>query len=267
MGELARGARLLVLAVPSEVVGEVAHKLGDHVDGRHLLVHGIRGLAGGQELEPISKVVRRETPSRRIGALGGPALSEELLHGNPCALVCGSRYPEVNAAIISAFGSPHLRVYETDDLVGLEWASALVGCLCIGVGYAQAVGLNPGVVATFISRGVEEASRIAAAAGGKERTLLGLAGYGDLLASVGQAERPEVVVGRAIARGRTVQQAIAEAKLRVEAIELIPRISQWAIDRGVRSPIFHGLSEGMLSGKTADDLVRELMAQPQQKLS
>ncbi|HWL88571.1 MAG TPA: NAD(P)-binding domain-containing protein [Polyangiaceae bacterium] len=266
LGELARGARLLVLAVPSEVAGEVARKLGDHLDGRHLVVHGIRGLAG-DALEPISAVVRRETPARRIGALGGPVLSEELRDGKPCALVCGSRYPEVNAAIVAAFGAPQLRVYETEDLVGLEWASALVGCLAIGVGYARAVGLNPGLVATLISRGVEEASRIAAAAGGRERTLLGLAGYGDLLASVSQDERPEIIVGRAIARGLSVAEAVAEAKLRVEAIDLIPRITHWADERGVRIPIFRGLSSGMLAGRTAEDLVRELMAQPQQRLS
>ena len=266
MRELAQGARLLVLAVPSEVVGEVARQLGDHVDGRHLVVHGIRGLAG-DALEPISRVLRRETPARRVGALGGPALSEELREGKPCSLVCGSHYPEVNAALVAAFGSPSLRVYETPDLIGLEWASALVGCLAVGVGFAQALGLNAGLVATFISRAVEEAGRIAAAAGGNERTLLGLAGYGDLLASIAQDERPEVIVGRAMARGRTLEQAVSDAKLRVEAIELIPRISRWAKDRGVRSPIFQGLSSGMLHGRTADDMVRELMTQPMQRLS
>ncbi|WP_394837005.1 NAD(P)-binding domain-containing protein [Pendulispora rubella] len=266
MEELAQRARLLVLAVPSETAAEVARQLGDHVDGRHLVVHAIRGLAG-ESLEPISRVVRRETPARRIGALSGPAMAEELRDGKPCALICGSQYPEVNAALLAAFASPSLRIYETGDLIGLEWASALVGCLAIGVGYAQAVGVSAGLVATFISRSVEEASRIAAAAGGQERTLLGLAGYGDLLASVAQEARPEVVVGRAFARGLSVEQATAEAKLRVEAIELIPRIMQWATTRGVRIPIFKGLAKGMLAGRTAEDLVRELMAQPVQKLS
>ncbi|WP_394822772.1 NAD(P)-binding domain-containing protein [Pendulispora albinea] len=266
MRELAQKSRLLVLAVPSGVVERVARELGAYLDGRHLLVHGIRGLAG-DALEPISRVLRRETPSRRVGALGGPALANELRDGKPCALVCGSRYPEVNAALVATFGSPSLRVYETGDLVGLEWASALVGCLAIGVGYAHAVGMNAGLVATFISRAVEEASRIAAAAGGNERTLLGLAGYGDLLASIAQDERPEVIVGRAMGRGKTMEQAVDEAKLRVEAIELIPRIAQWAKAHGVRSPIFQGLSSGMLHGRTAEDLVRELMAQPPQKLS
>jgi glycerol-3-phosphate dehydrogenase (NAD(P)+) len=266
IAHLAKRSRLIVLTVPSGVVDEVARTLGDSIDGRHLVVHGIRGLASN-EMEPISHVIRRETPARRLGALGGPVLSEDLIDGKPSVLVCGSHYPEVNAAIISAFGSPVLRVYDTNDLIGVEWASALVGCLAVGIGYAQALGLNAGILATVTTRAVEEAARIAAAAGGNERTLLGIAGYGDLLASISQADRPEVVLGRALAQGRSLEQAIGDAKLRVEAVDLIPRIATWSEQRGVRAPIFRALRDGMLAGRAPDALVSELMAAPPQKAS
>src|SRR5262249_53198335 len=148
--------------------------LGDHLDGRHLVVHGVRGLAG-EQLARVTEIVRQETPARRVGALGGPVLADDLLAGRPSVLVCGSHFPEVNDAVTAALAHESVRVYSTDDLVGLEWASALVGCLAIGVGYAQALGLSPGLIAAYISRSVAEGARIAAAAGGDERTLLGLA--------------------------------------------------------------------------------------------
>ena len=107
-----------------------------------------------------------------------------------------------------------LRLYATPDLLGLEWASALVGCLAIGVGYARGVGLGPGLLAAVITRAVEEGARMAAAAGGDDRTLLGLAGYGDLLASIAQTERPEVLVGRGAREG---QAARASARRREAA--------------------------------------------------
>ena len=259
-------ARLIVLATPSEVTRDVARRLGDVVDGRHLLVHGTRGLAG-DAMDRISEVLRQETPARRVGALGGPVLAEDLLAGRPSVLVCGSHYPEVNDAILKAFGSASLRIYATSDLCGLEWASALVGCLAIGVGYAQEVGLNAGLIAALISRGVEEAGRVAAAAGGEERTLLGLAGYGDLLASISQKERPEVVVGAALARGKTVDEAVAEAKLRVEAIDLLPRVADWIAERHVVAPIFRALALSLLSGRSPEAIVHELMTSPRQKLA
>lgn len=259
--ELAGEARLIVLTVPSAAAHEVARRLGDVIDGRHLVVHGVRGLVGDQ-MDTVSDIVRQETPARRVGALGGPALAEDLLAGRPGVMVCGSHYPEVNAALEAAFVSPTLRMYSTSDLRGLEWASALVGCLAIGIGYATALGAGPGLVAATISRAVSEAARMAAAAGGEERTLLGLAGYGDLLASIGQEERPEILLGKALAHGRTLAEALREAKHRIEAVELIPRVVAWAERNGVRAPIFTAFGRGVLSSAPAGDIVRDLMTGP-----
>lgn len=261
MGEACRHGRLIVLAVPSQACRAAARDIGDFLDGSHYVVHGVRGLEG-DELATISDVIREETPARRTGALGGPALAQDLLAGRPSVLVTGSRYPEVSEAVSAALGSQTLRVYPTSDLRGLEWASALVGCLTIAVGYAQAMQMSPGLVAALISRSIGEASRIAAAAGGEERTLLGLAGYGDLLASITQTERPEVIVGTALARGHKPDDAVRAADLRVEAVELIPRVARWAERHGVRAPIFKALSSGVVEGTKADAILQELMTLP-----
>ncbi|MDC0741156.1 NAD(P)-binding domain-containing protein [Polyangium mundeleinium] len=241
-------ARLVVIAVPSSVARSVLRALGDYLGGQHLVVHGVRGL-GVEGLETVSDLVREETPARRLGALGGPVQAGELIEGRPSAMVIGSRFPEVIAAATRAFQGPSLRVYGTNDLRGLEWASALVGCLSIGVGYAEEAGAGPGLLAALISRGVDEAARLMAAAGCEERTMLGLGGYGDLLASIALEDRPEVVLGKALARKVPLDQAITMAKLRVEAIPLIPRIVRFAEERRVDANTFRALSEILAGGR------------------
>lgn len=258
---LGEAARLVILAVPSSAAREVARSLGPHLDGRHFVVHGVRGLVG-EAMQTISDVVRDETPARRVGALGGPVLASDLIAARPSVVVCGSRYPEVVRALRDAFVAPTLRLYSTDDLLGLEWASALVGCLAIGVGYARGVGLGPGLLAAAITRSIEEAARLAAAAGGSERTLLGLAGYGDLLASIAQTERPEVFLGEAIARGKSVEQAVEQVGQRVEAIDLAARVVAWSDSRGVSAPILSAIARGVLAGRSRDAIVNELMTGP-----
>jgi glycerol-3-phosphate dehydrogenase (NAD(P)+) len=258
IGEAVRNARLVVLTVPSNVAREVSRSLGDHIDGRHLVVHGVRGLVG-ETLETLSDVVRHETPAKRVGALGGPALTADLLTGKPGVLVCGSAYEEVNHAVRGAFESRTLRLYATLDLRGLEWASALVGCLALGIGYAQALDVSPGLVAALISRSMDEASRIAAAAGGEARTLLGLAGYGDLLACIAQKERPEVRVGAGLAKGMPIAKAVASAGARVEAVDLVPRVVAWTDHNKVRAPIFAALGRLVRGETTTERLIDDLM--------
>jgi len=254
-------SRLLILAVPSLVARSVARSLGDHLDGAHLVVHGIRGLGqtsdgpeSTHEIETIGDILREETPVRRIGALGGPVQADELHTGTASALVVGSHYPEVTAAVTKALSGPWLRVYSTHDLRGLEWASAMVGCMSIGVGFAKAAGAGPGLLAALISRAVHDAGRIAVVAGAEEATMYGLGGYGDLLASIALDQRPEVVVGRALAQGKTIDQAVDEAKLRVEAIDLIPRVCAFAKSHGVQAPAFEGLSR-MLEGHRGEEIL------------
>jgi glycerol-3-phosphate dehydrogenase (NAD(P)+) len=196
---------------------------------------------------------------RRIGALGGPVQAMELTQKRPSTMVVGSRFPEVIAATVAAFQSPSLRVYGLADLHGLEWASALVGCLSIGVGFAQAAGAGPGLLAALISRGVDEASKIAAAAGAEEKTMFGLGGYGDLLASIALEDRPEVVLGRALAKGKPLAQALAEAELRVEAVPLIPRIVAFAKDHKVNAAGFEALA-AMLDGEKPLVMLERLFA-------
>jgi glycerol-3-phosphate dehydrogenase (NAD(P)+) len=249
-------ARLIVVAAPSTVVREVLRGLGDHLDGAHLLVHGIRGL-GRDKLETVSDIIRDETPVRRVGALGGPVQARELSHGRPSAMVCGSHYPEVIAAVTRGFQHGMLRVFGTPDLRGLEWASALVGCLSVGVGFAAQAGAGPGLLAALISRGVDEAARIAAAAGADERTMLGLGGYGDLLASIALEDRPEVVLGKALGRGHSLEMAVDEAHLRVEAIELIPRLSAFAKEAKVPAVTFDALVD-ILTGHDRMEILEKI---------
>lgn len=263
--EAARSAKLILLATPSQVVREVARELGNHLDGSHYVVHGIRGLVhdeGSSDLRTVSDVLREELPARRLGALGGPALAEDLDAGRPSVLVSASRFPEVNRALAEAFTGPTLRVYGSPDLRGLEWASALVGCLAIGIGFAKGVGLSPGLVAAVLCRSMAEAGRIASAAGGDEHTLLGLGGYGDLLASVEMSDRPEVVLGRALAGGASTEEAMRSVGARIEAVELLPRVVAFAKAHDVRAPIFAALERGFQKAATPGALVEELMTLP-----
>ncbi len=256
---LAKRATLILVAVPSDVVREVARQLGDVIDGSHYLVHGIRGLSG-EGLTPISQVIRDETPCRRVGALAGPGVARDLIDGKPGVLAVASRYPEVTSAVRSALESPQLRVSITPDLTGLEWASALNGCLLVAAGFGRAIGVSPGVLAGLLTRGIHEASRIAQAAGGDPMTFFSVAGIGDVMAALAGDERPEVLLGRALAEGATVDQAKARAGQRVEAPTLVPRVVQFAKERRIDAAVFRTMAAAMAGTIQRDEILATLMS-------
>lgn len=233
---------LVFVAVPSVHVEAVATELGHHLDGRHYVVHVSRGLVG-DELAPVSVVLRRRTPVRRIGCLAGPISAATLADGVPGGGIIGTEFPEVVDAVREAIAGPALRLYHTDDLVGCETGSALVGLLALALGYALEMDFGPSTLAVLATRGMAEAGRVGVSLGGQERTYAGMAGFGDLLSAVAGDERPEVRLGRGLARGLSPEDAGREANAYVEGTVIARRIQRHAARRGIDVPITETIAD------------------------
>lgn len=235
-------AELLFVAVPSTHVLETARALRPYVDGSHRVVHVSRGLVG-PELVTITRLFREETAVRRVGALGGPLVADALEKGTPSGAIVGTLFPEIAKLVREAIGSATLRIYETDDVVGVESASALVGMLALAAGFAHEIGVGPSALAILCTRGLAEAHRIGHALGGREKTFHGLAGVGDLLAATSGDDRPELKLGRALARGATLEQAGREAGANIEGVTIARRVAEYAARRNVEVPIAATIAE------------------------
>jgi glycerol-3-phosphate dehydrogenase (NAD(P)+) len=253
--------RLVILAIPSSAVSEALDGMRETLTAEHIVIHGARGLVG-PSLGTVTDVVREQTRVVDVGALGGPALAADLLSGAASVIVCGTTGDKVGHAFVQGFAAPSLRIYTTNDLRGVEWSSALVGCLAMIVGYAQHVGLGAGSVAALVTRGVQEVSRMVAAAGGAPQTPLGLAGLGDVLACVSARDRPEVRLGAALATGMTVEDAARTVAQNVEGVNLLPRVVEWARTHKLRVPIFSSMADRVFRGVAVDEVVSELMSLP-----
>lgn len=254
-----RDRELVFLAVPARHAIEAAEQLGEVVDGRHSIVHVSRGLVGS-DLKTITKVIREKTVCRRIGALAGPLTADSLAEGRPSGAILGTGFPEITELVREAIGGSELRVYDTPDVLGVELASATVGFLTVVLGYAQEIGVEPSTLAVLATRGMVEISRIGQTLGAKESTFMGLAGLGDLIAAVAGDQRPELRLGRALARGVDLRAAIGEAGAYVEGVEVARHMMEHARRLGLETPIsstFVALSDGRIS---PDGAIEALMA-------
>jgi glycerol-3-phosphate dehydrogenase (NAD(P)+) len=131
--------------------------------------------------------------------------------------------------------------------------------LSLVTGFAQGIGLGPATLAIMGTRGLAEAARIGVALGADERTFHGLAGVGDLLSAAGGDERPELRLGRALAKGATLESAGREVGAYIEGVSIAERVSKFAAHAGVQAPITDAVAH-MLSGElTPRDAIERLM--------
>jgi len=265
LGRLARSlselaeASLIFIAVPSAHVESVAAELGKHLDGRHMLVHVSRGLIG-EGLQTVSDRLRERTPARRVGALAGPLVADALVRGDPSGGIVGSRFVEVADAVRQALSNPHLRIYDTRDIIGVELASAMVGLLSLAIGFARGFEVGPGTLGVFATRGMAEAVRLSRLRGAQAETFAGLAGAGDLLAAVADDGRPELQLGYALATQPGFQSDGKHVGAYIEGIDVAHRVTQYGERVGVATPITDTISAVLRRELEPKQAIARLMA-------
>ncbi|HET9341077.1 MAG TPA: NAD(P)H-dependent glycerol-3-phosphate dehydrogenase [Casimicrobiaceae bacterium] len=182
---------------------------------------------------------RRIAPRWRapVGVVSGPSFAGEVARGLPTALVSAATEPSLASRAAALLRGDTLRVYETDDLIGVEVAGAVKNVLAIAAGLSDGLGYGHNARAALITRGLAEISRLAVAEGGRRDTLMGLAGLGDLvLTCTGDASRNRQV-GLALAQGRRLADILAALGHVAEGVYAARAACALARRHGVDMPI------------------------------
>lgn len=176
-------------------------------------------------------------PQLKCGVLSGPSFALEVARGQPTALVAASEHASVRDALVEAFHSPVLRIYASEDVVGVEVGGAVKNVLAIATGLCDGLGLGLNARAALITRGLAEMTRLGLALGAKTETFMGLSGLGDLvLTATGDLSRNRKV-GLLLAQGQSLQQAVASLGHVAEGVYCARTVSQRALSLGVDMPI------------------------------
>lgn len=252
-------ADLLVLAVPAAAVRPLLREAGAVLHGGQMLVHAVGSLEP-ESLVPISRVVLEETPLRRIGALAGPALSQDLEEGRPAALICGSRFDEVGEASVATLSSPGLRLYTTRDLLGVELARALVAAVALAGGVAHALSLGAAARAILVTRGAAEMARLGVALGAQERIFFGLAGIGELLVATEGWGSADHELGRLLGKGMTLTEAQQHVGRTTDGPTMVAKGLDLARQHGVRMPLLTAMDRWLRGERSMREALSDLFA-------
>ncbi|MFT5034205.1 MAG: glycerol-3-phosphate dehydrogenase (NAD(P)+) [Litorivivens sp.] len=185
----------------------------------------------------VHEILAQVAPDLQAGVLSGPSFAREVAAGQPTALVAASDHADVRAALVEAFHSDTLRVYASDDIVGVEVGGAVKNVLAIATGFCDGLKLGLNARAALITRGLAEMSRLGVALGAQNETFTGLSGLGDLvLTATGDLSRNRQV-GLLLAQGQTLAQAVASLGHVAEGAYCARTVVQRAQALGIEMPI------------------------------
>ena len=207
---------------------------------------------------PSELLIAAGANAERLAILSGPNLASEIAIGKPAAAVLAGP-AQLAESLRTRLVRPTLRLYGTDDVVGVEISGALKNVIAIAVSGVRALGYGENAAAALLSRGVAEMARLAEACGGRTETACGLAGVGDLVVTSSNTGSRNAKLGALLASGMSVEAAVDKIGATVEGIGTAHGALRLAAAHKLEMPITAAVVAALDGGTTIEALARALL--------
>ncbi|MCF6093529.1 NAD(P)H-dependent glycerol-3-phosphate dehydrogenase [Microaerobacter geothermalis] len=256
-----KNKRMVLLAVPSHVIREMAQKISPYLCEDTLIVHAAKGLEINS-LKRMSEVIREEISPlfhNRLVVLSGPSHAEEVSHRSPTTIVVASEDMKSAEEAQDIFINQHFRVYTNPDVIGVEIGGALKNIIALGAGLSDGLGFGDNAKAALMTRGLAEIGRLGVELGANPLTFAGLAGVGDLIVTCTSKHSRNWRAGYMIGQGQSLDQVLSSMGMVVEGVKTTKAAHQLSLYKEVEMPITAQLYKVLFEGKNPKHAVEDLM--------
>jgi glycerol-3-phosphate dehydrogenase (NAD(P)+) len=250
-------ASLLLVAVPSSALRELLGKLAN-IGIACPLIWVCKGFEEGTGKLP-HEIVGELLPNVPSGVLSGPSFAIEVARGMPTAVTLASHDTLITGDIAHQLHGGTLRIYTSEDVVGIELGGAVKNVIAIAAGISDGLGFGHNARAALITRSLAEITRLGLALGGHVETFMGLSGMGDLiLTCTGDLSRNRQV-GLRLAKGETLPEILAGLGHVAEGVSTTPEVLRLAERLGVDMPITRAVYRILYQHVSPRQAVEELL--------
>ena len=248
---------LVCLAVPARALPSVLAAHSERIPRSAGVLVLSKGLVPPLGTLPSAFVAER-CAARAVAVLGGPADAEEVLvSGASVVLASVDRGFARNLGdVLTAAG---LDVSKSSDVTGVELAATAKNVAVLAAAVASVAG--PNIAGAAAGKVFAEVDALARARGGKPETFAGLAGAGDLVATVVSASSRDRRAGELLAQGvpaSEIGNALGQA---VEAVDSAPLLASVARESRLEAPALESLA-ALVEGRIEPEQWTATMTEP-----
>ena len=196
----------------------------------------------------------------RRGVLSGPSFAQEVARGVPAAVTLAASDAAFARDTARALHGGRLRIYSTDDIIGVEVGGAVKNVIAIAAGISDGLGFGESARAALVTRGLAEIARLGTRLGGRAETFMGLAGVGDLiLTCTGNLSRNRQV-GLRLATGKPLDVILQDLGHVAEGVHTAREVVRLARGCGVDMPIAEAVCGILYEGTAPQAAVESLLS-------
>lgn len=254
-----RDAEQIYLAIPSQSLRQSLESWKEFIPKNATLISLIKGLEQGTGLR-MSEVMASATglPMTHMAVVSGPNLALEIAKQEPAASVCACADVDRANEVARTCSNDYFTVFTNQDVIGTELGGVLKNLIAVAIGIVNGLGHGQNTKASIMTRGLTEITKFAVAHGARRRTMFGLAGLGDLIATSESSLSRNFRAGEMLGQGFTKREVLKRMQQTAEGLSSVEPVLESAVQKGIEMPIVSQVSDVLNGRMKPEDFGRQL---------
>jgi glycerol-3-phosphate dehydrogenase (NAD(P)+) len=254
-----KDAEQIYLAIPSQSLRQSLESWKEFIPKNATLISLIKGLEQGTGLR-MSEVMASATglPMSHMAVVSGPNLALEIAKQEPAASVCACADVDRANEVARTCSNDYFTVFTNQDVIGTELGGVLKNLIAVAIGIVNGLGYGQNTKASIMTRGLTEITKFAVAHGARRRTMFGLAGLGDLIATSESSLSRNFRAGEMLGKGFTKREVLKRMGTTAEGLSSVEPVLESAVQKGIEMPIVAQVSDVLNGRMKPQDFGRQL---------
>lgn len=258
MQEAFDGAHIIFEAVPVKYLRETLEHAQPFFNHDQLWVVLSKGIEQATFLAPSQIIDEAMGCLVRKVVVCGPSFARDLVEAVPTGVVVASDNETYANEVAKCLTNDYFACALSQDMLGVQVCAALKNVYALAIGIAFGAQARDNTVALLLTRSLEEMAVVVQALGGKQETVYGLAGIGDLVLTCYGSLSKNFTLGKFLGQGTLLRDVSSEG-LFPEGINTIQSLVQLAKEKSLTLPVAQGTYNFIFQAGSFTDLVTEVL--------
>lgn len=251
-----KDAEYLVFALPSTVIDDIMDQVIEHVTKPILIINGSKGFYPNSKNPLHEGIVKKSAKNkyiRGIVSIAGPSFAIEIAKKSLTSIAAIGYDKDQIKEVQNLFKTKYFKLYGQPDVIGAEVGGIYKNILAIGSGILSGMGYKINTISLYLTRGMKELAVFNNFMGGKEKTIYGLTGMGDLILTATDVNSRNFTFGL-----NFINKKENPKNVTLEGLTALKVVEEIRVKNKLKLPIEEALYNVIYKGKKPEDEIKKI---------
>ena len=258
MEKAVKGSDLVIISVPAFAFEDVVIKLKDIINKTQSVLIATKGIQQGTCLF-LSDVFKKYLKNN-IAVISGPTFAVDIVKEVPIGFSLATKHKKTEMLIRQCFENDTTKFRRTRDVIGIEICGSIKNVMAIASGMLEGMGVTDSTRALFLTESMNDIKELINALGGRKKSILSFAGFGDILMTCTSPNSRNFSFGYIIGKGASEEEINKYLnETTVEGMYTLKSIHKLVRRKKVQMPIINLIYDIINGKKNKEEMLKFLI--------